>query len=102
MKKIIAYGSLDKIEQTLLKGYAFHHKYIFALDNLASYIVRLPITIHVQFIRFRLRVTDSYLEAKVKDCDKALKVMAKKRKELAEEHLDARKMLKKMRLNYHY
>lgn len=107
--RIFAYKSTNQIEQTLMASQerldnvrAFINRVNRKIAEARDAIAKAPVNAHIRFIRFRIGCTDRYLEAKAEGLEKALHVMAAKRREIAEEQQETRRELKTLRANYKY
>lgn len=107
--KLLAYKSISSIEASIAAGdkrVSTVNRTLKRLDKaisqLRNNIVAFPVHAHIRFIKFRIRMTDKYLKTKAEACEAALKVMSHKRKQIAQEQLEARQTLKKLRNMYEY
>lgn len=102
MKKLFAYKGAASAEKAIHAAADRGDAYLEALEKFLVAIVKAPINAHVSFLKFRLRMTDKYLDAKAKTCERLLKEMSVQRKKVAKEHYDARTELKAIRTRFNY
>lgn len=102
MKKLLAYKTIEQIEDVLKRGDEKCAKYLEAIENAVEAIVLFPFRVEVKIIKIRLTLTDKYLEGKAKTCEAILKKLSHERKKVAKEQIEARKMLKDLRSKYNY
>lgn len=109
MKKLIAYKSIEAIEDSINAGDKRVNTIIRTFQQIddktkqiLNDIVAFPVHAHIRFIKFRIRMTDKYLETKAEACEAALKAISHKRKKIAMEQIEARRDLKKLRTTYKY
>lgn len=102
MKKLLAYKTIEQIEDVLKRGDEKCAKYLEAIENAVEAIVLFPFHVEVKIIKIRLTLTDKYLEGKAKTCEAILKKLSHERKKVAKEQIEARKMLKDLRSKYNY
>jgi hypothetical protein len=102
MKKLVAYKTIDQIEEALERGDQRCRKFLDTLDKAVKVVLTFPFRVHVKIIKIRLSLTDKYLESKAKTCEVILKKMSFERKKVAKEQIEARKMLKDLRSRYNY
>ncbi|SHJ82140.1 hypothetical protein [Propionispora hippei] len=102
MKKLLAYKTIEQIEDVLKRGDEKCAKYLETIENAVKAIVLFPFRVEVKIIKIRLTLTDKYLEGKAKTCEAILKKLSYERKKVAKEQIEARKMLKDLRSKYNY
>ena len=102
MKKLFAYKGATSAEKAIHAAADRGDAYLEALEKFLVAIVKAPINAHVKFIKFRLRMTDKYLDAKAETCERILKKMSEQRKKVAKEQQEARADLKAMRNRFNY
>ena len=102
MKKLFAYKGATSAEKAILAAAYRGDACLEAIEKFLGAIVKAPINAHVSFMEFRLRMTDKYLDAKAKSCERILKEMSVRRKKVAKEHYEARQELKAIRTRFNY
>lgn len=102
MKKLFAYKGPEAAAESIHTAAERGDAYLGAIARAAHAVVMAPIKARVKFIKFRLRMTDKYLDAKAKTCERILKKMSEQRKKVAKEQQEARADLKAMRNRFNY
>ena len=102
MKKLFAYKGAVQAAKSIHNAAETAEKYADFLEKVVKAIVRAPVNAHVKYLGFRLRMTDKFLEAKSKSCERILKEMSVQRKKLAKEQYEARQELKAVRIRFNY
>ena len=102
MKKLFAYKGATSAEKAINAAADRGDAYLEALEKFLVAIVKAPINAHVSFLKFRLRMTDKYLDAKAKTCERILKKLSEQQKKVAKEQQEARADLKIMRDRFNY
>ena len=91
--KVLTFSSIDDVQKTCER----YDKVVDKVCKAVCSIIDLPLHIFEYTIRKRLQLTDWYLETKAKAIEGLFKEMSFKRKRLAKEQLETRKLLKEMR-----